>query len=551
MTDGVRRADRLTIAVCVLYAALGMAVLWVVGWNVAVNGFTWSGASGWVLDSMQYLAWVREIADHGLSADLFSLEPPVRDYFNPALGLSALLVLAGLPVPVAYALWTPVGILVFSIVVVRYSVRMLGRGMPAVCAVAIALLYKIPSAEVLQDLLPRKALNIVRASEAWPVFWAWGFGLTLVSVALLCWSLMLYEDLRGAGQGSRAKTAGLVAAVLACTWLQPWQGVTLVATLVAAEYLTRRFAGEEKTRGGPWLLAWVTAAVAAPLAYYAALGHFDPLWAQNSRQANDYFDAVSWWMPLAMFAPLLAGAAFALVKRPVNFRDWGVRLWAGVAIAQMLFIDATGVGNTATHALKGVTVPLAILAVSGLAPFARRLGGLKASVLAVVLVVLVTAPGGLVELNTQLTEMDGPGGNLYFLNRGEKEVLGDLQRQSGQGSVMSTALFGSMVPWRTGRQVWVGHETWTPNYPQRAYFAEVFAYGGLPEAGIPVDPVGFVRSLGVRFALIDCAHNNGRLASQLRPVAKSVTAHGCAALIELKSAARAAPPKNLTRYRLG
>ena len=74
--------------------------------------------------------------------------------------------------------------------------------------------------------------------------------------------------------------------------------------------------------------------------------------------------------------------------------------------------------------------------------------------------------------------------------------------------------------------------------------------GDLPDAVFPVDPGQFAQSLGVRFVLVDCQHNNLRLLRQLRPYAVSIKQFGCAAVVEIRPDRKVNLPAAIARYRL-
>ena len=534
------------------FAALSLTVVITIAWNSFFNDAIWSGAVGFVLDSMQYLAWVREGSEHLFSANLFTLSPPVRDYINPALLLSSVLHLSGVSIPIAYALWVPIGIALLIWIVPKYVSSHIGRGWPFVFALALALMYKLPAAEVLETIVPRKNSNalLYGGFDSWPVYWSWGFSLTAVAVALLIFGLLRYAKERATGR--RLSTA-LVATAIACSWLQPWQGAILIAVVVSGELLSSRFdqgASLQLSRSRLWLAASTAVAGVIPLAYYAVLGRLDQSWLANGDQANDYVSGTSWWTPLALFGPLLMAALFACRRRPTSFSEWAIRLWPLIAILELFAIAVTGVGNTATHALKGITIPLAILAVIGARSLFQRRSPLFRIALAVFCVLVLIVPGSIVQVNRQLKEMKIEAANGYFISPGERDALNYIADSRLQGSVLGGQLYSSMVPWRSGRQVWVGHETWTPQYRERAYFAEVLLNGDLPGAVFPVDPGQFAQSLGVRFVLVDCQHNNLRLLRQLRPYAVSIKQFGCAAVVEIRPDRKVNLPAAIARYRL-
>ena len=76
-------------ACCWLFAAISVWVLGLDLWQVVVNGRVWTGTDGvYIVDQMQYLAWIRDASHHVLSSNLFVLRPTSADYFQPAIVIS-------------------------------------------------------------------------------------------------------------------------------------------------------------------------------------------------------------------------------------------------------------------------------------------------------------------------------------------------------------------------------------------------------------------------------------------------------------------------------
>src|SRR5881227_3320669 len=82
----IHRFDRLELLVLGAFAAVS---LWVIGldlWQVVVHGRVWTGTDGvYIVDQMQYLAWIRDASHHVLSSNLFVLRATPHDYFQPAV----------------------------------------------------------------------------------------------------------------------------------------------------------------------------------------------------------------------------------------------------------------------------------------------------------------------------------------------------------------------------------------------------------------------------------------------------------------------------------
>ena len=53
---------------------------------MVVHHRVWTGTDGvYIVDQMQYLAWIRDASNHVLSSNLFVLRPTPHDYFQPAV----------------------------------------------------------------------------------------------------------------------------------------------------------------------------------------------------------------------------------------------------------------------------------------------------------------------------------------------------------------------------------------------------------------------------------------------------------------------------------
>lgn len=561
-----------------LFAALSLYVLGRVVWGVAVHGWIWTGALGYVFDTMQYLAWVREMGDHFLAGNMFSFDPIVRNYFNPGLGLSGLLYRLGVPIPIAYALWVPVGIVAMAWVTVAYLRRMVEPGWPQAIAIALALLFKVPAGWLLEGRVPGEFVNAASYAswDAWPVNWAWGFSLTALAVALLVVGLLRYESDR---RLDRAFSPMLAAIAFLCSWFQPWQGSELLAIIVGGELLALLLlARPDRTtiRRRATLIATTCVAGVVPLAYYAILGEVDDSWLINGIQANHYVRGVSWWTGPLVLGPLLVAALLAYRSRPRDFGQIAIRIWPPIALAQLAFIDATEIGNTATHALKGITIPLAALAVTGLAPWVRKLRPpALAGVLVAGAVSLLIVPGAWKQIEYQDYEMTWPNGRGgYFIDRHDQDAIDFVAASKTPGNVIASSLINSQVPWQTDRQAWVGHETWTPRFQGRSFFMENLLAGGLEDWTPPVNTADFLRWTGARFLIDDCYHSKSRqirarlerkrarskgvapdlppqLEPRLAPVVASTHRFGCATVYELKKPAPNVPePRNVGVYRL-
>src|SRR5207244_3876702 len=106
-----RRLDSFDRAVLWVFAAISMWVLVVDLWQVVVNGRVWTGTDGvYIVDQMQYLAWIRDASPHVLSSNLFVLRATPHDYFQPAVVISGAITALGVAPQLSLLVWKPVAV---------------------------------------------------------------------------------------------------------------------------------------------------------------------------------------------------------------------------------------------------------------------------------------------------------------------------------------------------------------------------------------------------------------------------------------------------------
>src|SRR5207248_11542066 len=118
--------DRFELGVFAVLAVSSVALLV----PLATRGRPLSGSDGFFpADQLQYFAWIREAAHHGLIGNLFDLAPQHRVFLHPGYLLSgALARVTGISYPLAYQLWKPVAVLVTFYGALRYVRRLLPAG---------------------------------------------------------------------------------------------------------------------------------------------------------------------------------------------------------------------------------------------------------------------------------------------------------------------------------------------------------------------------------------------------------------------------------------
>ena len=500
--------DPAALALLAVLAALAVAPLCGLLLRVGLRGGHLAGGDGFlVLDQLQYLNWLRQAGEHGLIANLYDLEPGPRSFLHPGLLVSGALNALGLGMTASYLVWKPVAVLALWAGALAWAGRFLDARGPRLAAAAIALLFASPVAAAVGRLglggeRTRFHFDFL-GGELAATNWLWGYLFTAVAVGLLPLGLLAHE---------RGRTALAAAAGLLIAWLQPWQGATYLLVLLAAEAVVWR-----RRRTPPPLrrLAIEGAATAAPLAYYLALSRLDPSWELAGR-AND-FGAWPWWVTAIGLAPLAVPAAFGLRRAPDDVGGWALRLWPVAALA----VFVAPAGTFPAHAFQGLALPLAVLAVLGLADRVGRAAAVAA------LVVLVV-PGTLYRVD-ELRAAVNAGRQPFFLTDGEHAALRWLDAAPARGGVLAPLYTGLLVPAWTGRETWVGAGSWTPDFDARTQAAERLFSGRTDRAAAEA----LVRRSGARFLLSDC-HGRADIRALVAGVTAAPRRFGCATVWEVR-----------------
>ena len=480
---------------------------------------TWTGADGLIgadgvlgADQLQYLAWARSIASHGLAADLFTLSRAGHVYLEPVSGAIGGLLALGVPLIAGALLAKAAAVLALAAAAVAWAGRLLpGRPPPRVAAVALALFTVTPATALVNWLQTGSAgfrFNVYLAGdELLTASKLWGYAPAALAVAAVVAALLaLDRRLRGSGPGALWLASG---AALLAGWVHPWQGITL-AIVVVGLAVTRRRASE-------WpVLAAVLVAALAPVAYYGLLAHTDPAWriaAHNEAGAR---------LPAGVLGlclgPLVALAALGVRRPHGEPAEQALLLWAPAALVTYFANDAF-----ATHALEGLSFPFAVLAVRG----GARLR-LPAAV-AAACVVLLTVPGLAYDAR-KFVRTASSGLVQYALPRADAAALRWVHTTAPAGGVLAPTPFAAVVPARTDRAVWVGHGDWSPDYPHRARAVNRLFSGALT----PAAARRFVRATGARLLVSDCAHP-ADLGPALAPLLATTRRFGCARVYELRA----------------
>lgn len=476
------------------------------------SGARFTGAEGVQIgDQLQYIAWIRDAGEHVLFSNRFDVIDDPHLFLHPMWVLSGAAWQVGVSLQLAFLLWKPVAVAVLFAGFAAYARRMLGNDVSALAAgLALALFFVPPAAWIVdwagigsQDL---RFGSLVMALELFPAGLLWGVTPTAIALGLMPLFLLGVERIveperRSAGRSLRWYAGWTGLAGLLASWLHPWQGLTLlamVAGLVAWGRLDRRYLR----------LALPVAATAAPLAYYWALGQTDSAWGRVS-EPNDMPHFGAWLFVCVASALLLALPGVG--RRVVGVQERLLLLWPVAALAVYFTLQS----SFFYHALAGLSLPLAVLAVRG-----WRLLPAPAAAAAVI---LFTVPGMAFVIDVFSRDAES-----HFLAAGEAAALDYLERDGRPGAVLTTLELGRAVPAFADRNTWVGHATWTPGSDLRAQQAEALLSGDLDRASAQ----RLVKQANVSYLLAGCRHP-----TDLRPLlgaaVSSVRRFGCATIYEL------------------
>jgi len=511
ITPQRRRLDRFELWVLFAFAAVSMWVLALDVWRVVFDGGVWTGTDGvYIVDQMQYLAWIKDASKHVLSSNLFVLRDTPADYFNPAVVVSGGLTALGMAPWLSLLLWKPVAVTGFFFAVRGFAYRLLTGVWPRRAALVLALFFGsftnvYGQFSVLGDLFPG--------------FLTWGYVFGVMALAAMVWALVAHHDSRL--NDRRLWLAGLLGGL--ASLLHPWNGELLIAMVIAAELVM--FASRLYQRSHLKLTIATLVGTGVPLLYYAILGKADISW-KLAQVASKH--AFSFWSITIAIVPLLVPAAVAYTRRPTTFLAAAARTWPLAAFA-IFVLSGTSLGATPLHSFQGITIPLAVLAVEGLQIIGWN--RIQRPVLAgAVLVALFTIPTTYEELKIAHGLAAPTPNNANFITSDENDALDYLARDKEPGSVLTRSYLGTAVPGKTGRRTYVGDCLWSePNCYGLSYNAQWLFSGTLT----PAAAQSFVLGSGARFVLADCQTTND-MRKLLGPIIRSAHGFGCAAVYEVE-----------------
>jgi hypothetical protein len=469
-------------------------------------------------DQLFYMDSIRQSGAHLLIADHFDL------VIGRAVFLHALYLLAGvvwrLGVPLQGAFWalSLLAAPALALGALALGARCLdGRGERA-AAVALGMFYMSPLVPLLAWIgavgAYQRFLLELPAGESMPAWQLWGYPHSAVAVGMLALALTGAASLASGAAPSARRLAWMAAAAALASWLHPWQGgifIAVVAVLVVRE------------RSWALLRALTVPVLAAviPIGYEEILVHTDAAWHLDSVQ--NVASHVPAWILLVALAPLVVPALLGV--RALAPGPWRTVLVAWPVIAIVVYLLTS---EFPYHALEGISIPLAVLAVAGWRQLPRRV---KRGWLGAVAVLAVVLPGAAYEITT-LRDSLRTSAYSYFLTPSDHDALTYLEHAPGRGGVIARYEIGMAVPAFTGRRTWVGEFSWTPHFVARVDEAEQLFQGELSSGRAR----RLVESVGARYALVDCGAR-GDLPRLLGSLVIASARFGCASVYELRTRA--------------
>jgi hypothetical protein len=468
------------------------------------------------LDLLQYLAWARDYSHHWLAGNLLALGPADRVFLDPMWLASGLLLRLGASLTLALLAWKPVAVLALFFAVRAYVERHLPAGRARPLGLLLALFAFTPGVGLIQLTAGAGARSQVGllSTDLFVGNYLWGYLPTAIAVALMPICLLGVERACQAADG-RERVRALLAAALAgllAGWLHPWQGETLLLILFGAWLLGPR-------KGG-WALVAPMPAILAPLLYYLVL----------SRTAAGWRLAETGTGGLGVFSPLVLAAGLVPVLLPalpgcLAVRSGGIGerlllLWPIASLA-VYFLP----GSWRLHALDGLTVPLAVLAIRGWPVWRRWLParfGSGANVAAWLAIVVFVAPDGLLAVRS-VRDIRSPTAAAAFVRPDELRALRFVASLPAREGVAAPVPIAATVPALTGHPTWIGHPSWTPDYAARAILAYQLFFG----SPSPASARRMILRTGAWILLAPCGAR-ASLAAAAQPLGFTMRRFGCA-----------------------
>ncbi|MBM4394388.1 MAG: hypothetical protein FJ087_01705 [Deltaproteobacteria bacterium] len=342
------------------------------------------------------------------------------------------------------------------------------------------------------DWALRRAIRAGWMTEPGPDWWGanpwnysvfWTGSLATWTLPLLLFSaLVLLEVAHPAADsppGRRPLRAAVRGLGVAAMWaVHPYSAITYGALAAAATVAFRRVLAAAPILGG-------LAAVAA----HALWAREDPVYAATSDQAFRWKAMTPWHLYPVAYGPwaLLALAGLGRDRDGERGFAW-VRGWLAIAIALSF--------NPVVTAAKFqflVTVPLFLLAVRGAWRLADRFAPRRGPWL-VAAGVAVAALGA---IDGIAADWRNEPNRVAASARPELLAALDDLRQRPDGGVLCDPADGAIVPWKTGKPVFVGHWFLSTRFAEKADLVRFFFAG----PATPPQRAGMLRAARIRYVL--------------------------------------------------
>jgi hypothetical protein len=503
-------------------ALLGALSLWDIASNLVIahaHGLVWTRTDGFfAVDQLQYLSWIRSSAHHWLIGDLFVLRPTPADYLQPAILLSGLLVRLGMASWLALMLWKPVAVAAIALAAVALSRRCFERTFDRRAALVLALFYAS-----LSDV--NHSLGVI--GDMMSMWQSWGYPFGLIAAGLITFGLIGYADARD--RGATTILPGLLGALAGA--LHPWQGELMFLVVLIAELCRTRVTLEAIRRGDARplirMIVITLALIALPLLYYFGLGHLDAVWRAGQQRARHSFSTTA---TVIAAAPLLACALLGYRGAPKDTLELLLRAWIPATVVIWLFA-LTSLGATPLHAVGGLPLPMAVLAVRGV-----HRAGLdrlpRARLFACLAIAVATIPATAYCMVYAHTFIEPQPDSGDYIAPAESAALRYLAASRVPGGVLTALRLGQTVPGVTGRATYLGDCLWSePRCDVRKRNTAALLAGRMSAARAR----RFVASSRARFVLGGCGADRRRVSGQLAPLITATRRIGCATVWQLRA----------------
>lgn len=505
------------VAVALVWAVVPIAVL---AYHTLRHGGVLTGTDSPLpgADQLYYMDSIRQSGTHLLIADHFDLVIGRAVFLHPLYLLAGIVWRLGVPLQGAFWALSLLAAPALALGALAFGRRCLDGWGERAAAVAVGMFYMSPMVPLLAWTgavgAGERFLLELPAGESMPAWQLWGYPHSGVAVGMVALALAGVTAI-AAGSGATVRRLTLIAAAAAlASWLHPWQGAIFIAVAAVLAIRSRSWA-LCRSLVGPVLAA------AAPIAYEEILVHTDAAWHLDSVQ--NVAPHVPAWMLLVALAPLVIPALAGV--RALDPGPWRTVLVAWPLIAILIYLLTS---EFPYHALEGISIPLAVLAVAGWRGLPRGARRRSLGALAVLAVVL---PGAALEITT-LRHSVRTAAAAYWLTPSDHDALTYLEHAHERGGVLAPYAIGIAVPAFTGRRTWVGEFSWTPDFALRVAEAD-----GLFEGRMTAQQARrLVASVGARYALANCG-TRADLPGLLGPLIVSTAHFGCASVYTLRTSA--------------